>query len=83
MVELICIRIIVPKKHSNGDRQLLLGITRKGNRDLKLLLIHGARAVVATALANRTARMAWAVLRTSKPSDANFSYVQTKEGGAC
>lgn len=97
---------LVPKQHSSGDKQLLLGITRKGNRDLKQLLIHGARAVVAkagkkedkrsqwinklaakkhsnvvaTALANRTARMAWAVLQSSKPYDANFS---TAKGGAC
>ena len=100
---------LVPKQHSSGDRQLLLGITRKGNHDLKQLLIHGARAVVATAgkkkdkrsiwvnklaekkhfnvvataLANRTARMAWAVLRSSQPYNANFSYVKTNEGGAC
>lgn len=95
---------LVPKQHSSGDRQLLLGITKKGDGDLKRLLIHGARAVVAnaskksdkrsdwinklsikkhsnvvaTALANRTARMAWAVLQSCKPFDANFGY--SKDG---
>jgi transposase len=100
---------LVPKQHSSGDRQVLLGITKKGNRDLKQLLIHGARAVVAksgkkedkrsnwvnklaakkhfnvvaTALANRTARMAWAVLQSSKPYNGNFNYVKTNESGVC
>lgn len=35
---------LVPKQHSSGDRQVLLCITQKGNRDLKQVLIHGARA---------------------------------------
>jgi transposase len=100
---------LVPKQHSSGDRQILLGITKKGNRDLKQLLIHGARAVVAkagkkedkrsqwinkltlkkhfnvvaTALANRTARMAWAILQTSQPYNVNLGYAKTNEGGAC
>lgn len=87
---------LVPKQHSSGDRQVLLGLTKKGNRDLKQLLIHGARSVVihapkkqdrrsqwitqlatkkhtnvvAAAVANRTARIAWAVLQSSKPYNA-------------
>lgn len=89
---------LVPKQHSSGDKQLLLGITKKGNTDLKQLLIHGARAVVphahkktdkrsawiikltakkhtnvvATALANRTARIAWVVLQTGKSYNPDF-----------
>lgn len=98
---------LVPKQHSSGDKQRLLGLTKKGNRDLKQLLIHGARAVVAkagskpdqrsawinklatkkqsnvvsTALANRTARMAWAVLQTGKPYHSNMGYEAVVKGG--
>jgi transposase len=91
---------LVPKQHSSGDRQLLLGITKKGDGDLKRLIIHGSRSVVAhavkkedkrsrwinrlatrkhtnvvaTAVANRTARIAWSVLQSGKPYDSNYGY---------
>jgi transposase len=81
---------LTPRQHSSGDKQRLLGITKRGDTYLRTLLIHGARAVVsqarhkddrlsrwataiatrrhtnvaAVALANKTARMAWAMLRT-------------------
>lgn len=96
---------LVPKQHSSGERQLLLGITPKGDANLKQLLIHGARAVVArasgktdwrsewitklsqkkhanvvaTALANRNARIAWAVLQSGTP----YRHTETTEGSAC
>lgn len=98
---------LVPKQHSSGERQLLLGITRKGDANLKQLLIHGGRSVVlharkktdwrsewvnklaqrkhtnvvTTAVANRTARIAWAVLASCKPYHA--SDAELTEGGAC
>jgi transposase len=98
---------LVPKQHSSGDRQVLLGITKKGNADLKELLIHGARAVVrtapkkndkrsdwinklamrkhanvvATAVANRTARIAWAVLQSRKPYHNHLN--ELNKSGAC
>jgi transposase len=79
---------LVPKQHSTGGRQNLLSISKRGNRYLRRLLVHGARAVlqcsdkqapglnlwlgqlasrahtniVAVALANKMARVAWAVL---------------------
>lgn len=37
---------IVPKQHTTGGKPLLLGISRRGNRRLRYLLIHGARSVV-------------------------------------
>lgn len=37
---------VVPRQHSNGDKQVLLGISKRGNRSLRTLLIHGARAVL-------------------------------------
>lgn len=78
---------VVPRQHSSGDRQVLLGISKRGNRRLRTLLIHGARAVLkycgdksdplsrwlqslierrgfnkaAVALANKNARIIWAL----------------------
>lgn len=37
---------VVPKQHSSGDKPVYLGISKRGNRQLRTLLIHGARAVV-------------------------------------
>ena len=79
---------LVPRQHSTGGQQKLLGISKRGNCYLRCLLIHGARSVLqfkekqspglsawldkltirahhnlaAVALANKLARMAWAVL---------------------
>src|SRR5215468_5068951 len=79
---------LVPRQHSTGGKTTLLGITKGGNRYLRLLLIHGARAVLrvvdrktdawsrwlqgvqvrrgtncaSVAQANKTARVAWALL---------------------
>lgn len=79
---------LVPRQHSTGGKQALLGISKRGDSYLRTLLIHGARAVIrlaenkpgyagswlagvlkrrhknvaAVALANRNARIAWALL---------------------
>jgi len=79
---------LVPREHSTGGKQRLLGISKRGSSYLRTLFVHGARSVlrvketqaaglsiwltqiaarthynVATvALANKLARMAWAVL---------------------
>lgn len=37
---------IVPRQHSSGGKVLLLGISKRGDRYLRTLLIHGARAVL-------------------------------------
>jgi transposase len=37
---------LVPKQHSSGETQRLLGITKHGDRYIRQLLIHGGRAVV-------------------------------------
>ena len=79
---------LVPRQHSTGGKPTLLGISKRGDPYLRMLLIHGARAVVriserkleadswlkrlmgrrnkniaAVALANKNARIAWALLR--------------------
>lgn len=37
---------LVPCQSSNGDKQVLLGISKRGDRYLRNLLIHGARSVL-------------------------------------
>ncbi|MFB3106333.1 MAG: IS110 family transposase [Pseudomonadales bacterium] len=90
---------LTPRQHSSGDKQRLLGITKRGDVYLRALLIHGARAVVsqarhkddrlsrwvtsiatrrhpnvaAVALANKTARMAWAMLRNETDYYPDFA----------
>lgn len=79
---------LVPKQQSSGGKSRLFGISKRGDRYLRTLLIYGARAVlrnaasktdarslwiermrgrrhpnvVAVALANKNARIVWAVL---------------------
>ena len=88
---------LVPREHSGGGKQRLLGITRRGDRYLRTLLIHGARSalrcadgkedrilrwarglaerrgfnVAATALANKLARIAWAMLAHGREYQPN------------
>ncbi len=40
---------LVPRQHSTGSKQVLLGISRRGNRYLRCLLIQGAKSVVSRA----------------------------------
>jgi transposase len=37
---------LVPKQHSSGGKERLLGISKRGDGYLRRLLIHGARAVL-------------------------------------
>ena len=80
---------LVPKQHSSGGRTVLLGISKRGDRYVRCLLVHGARSVLrraphrtdrlsrwalavqakrgthkaTVALANKMARIGWAVVR--------------------
>ena len=50
---------LVPRQHSSGNRQRLFGISKRGDRHLRTLLIHGARAVVRTSRARDDAQSNW------------------------
>lgn len=40
---------LVPRQRSSGGRAVLLGISKRGDKYLRTLLVHGARAVVRVA----------------------------------
>lgn len=52
---------LVPKEHSSGDRQIRLGITKRGNKELRSLLIHGARSALRAAPRKDDPLSRWAV----------------------
>jgi transposase len=37
---------VVPKHHSSGDKQVYLGVSKRGNRYIRKMLIHSARSVL-------------------------------------
>jgi transposase len=50
---------LVPREYSTGGRQRLLGISKRGNKYLRTLLIHGARAALPHLAARSDALGAW------------------------
>lgn len=92
---------LVPRQHSSGGKQTLLGISKRGDSYLRTLLIHGARSVLrvaerkaqhanswlagvmgrrnhnvaAVALANKNARIVWALLAQEREYEANYGVV--------
>jgi transposase len=52
---------LVPKEHSSGGKHVRLGISKRGNTELRTLLIHGARAVLRTAAGKEDLLHRWAV----------------------
>lgn len=50
---------LVPKQASSGGKQVLLGISKRGDRYLRSLLIHGGRAVVRVANKKSDRRNIW------------------------
>lgn len=87
---------LTPSQHSSGDTNIMGGMTKRGNAQLRKLFIHGARAVMnwctnktdkfsvwiknlllrmhpckaIVAIANKIARIAWAVLAKQEPYNA-------------
>ena len=50
---------LVPKQYSTGGKAKLAGISKRGNRYLRKILIHGARAVVLRSKRDRIAMGEW------------------------
>lgn len=51
---------LVPKQHSSGGKEVLLGITKRGNSRLRYLLVHGARSLIRHADKKNDALSRWA-----------------------
>jgi MerR family regulatory protein/Transposase IS116/IS110/IS902 family len=49
----------LPRQHSSGDRRVMMGISKRGSQHLRTLLVHGARAVVRTAVRKTDSRSMW------------------------
>lgn len=52
---------LVPRQHSSGEREVLLGITKRGNTYLRKLLIQGARSALLTAARHKDAVSRWSL----------------------
>jgi transposase len=50
---------LVPKQRSSGGRRRLFGISKRGDRYLRTLLIHGARAALARVKGKQDPRSVW------------------------
>ena len=51
---------LVPRQHSTGGKSVLLGISKRGNRYLRTLLIHGARSVLLHSAGKEDSFSCWA-----------------------
>lgn len=96
---------LVPRQSSSGGKQMLLGISKRGDSYLRTLLIHGARAVIrfaenkikpdswlvgligrrnkniaAVALANKNARIVWALLAKDRTFQADYTHAAEAAG---
>jgi transposase len=52
---------LVPRQHSSGNHSLLLGISKRGDRYLRTILIHGARAALRRIDHKTDQRSSWAM----------------------
>jgi transposase len=57
---------LVPRQHSSGDKQRLLGISKRGDPYLRTLFIHGARSAVYRAKGKEDARSRWIAEKQAK-----------------
>ena len=57
---------LVPRPHSPGGKVHLLGISQRGDKYLRKLLVHGARAVVARSRGHTDRRSPWSQSRAAR-----------------
>jgi transposase len=57
---------LVPRQNSSGEKQRLSGITKRGDRYLRTLLVHGARSVLFRATKKDDARSKWIAEKEKK-----------------
>jgi transposase len=50
---------IVPRQHSSGGKNVLLGISKRGDVYLRTLLIHGARSIICAAQRKKSSVDSW------------------------
>lgn len=50
---------LTPKQHSSGNKQILLGISKRGDCYIRKLLVHGARAVIYRSQNKKDSRSEW------------------------
>jgi transposase len=65
---------LVPRQHSSGERVMLLGISKRGDRYLRTLLIHGARTTLRYVKRRCDLRSRW-VARLSERRGPNIAAV--------
>lgn len=65
---------LVPRQHSSGGKQRLGGISKRGDRYLRTLLIHGARAAMRMAAGKSDRRSRW-VTQMAQTHHANVTAV--------
>jgi transposase len=95
---------LVPRQNSSGGKNVLLGISKRGDPYLRTLLIHGARAVIyraklkgatgswlrtllarrnvnvtAVALANKNARIIWALLAHNRDFRSDYMSAEGRQ----
>jgi transposase len=56
-----CALGLTPREHSSGGKQVLLGISKRGNGYLRRLLVHGARAVLSARINKPQYEQDWVV----------------------
>lgn len=95
--QMACWLGLVPRQHSSGGKNVLLGISKRGNTYLRTLMANGGRSVIVAnrlkrepdpwlskmlerrhynvatiAMANRNARIAWALLTKKQTYDSTI-----------
>lgn len=65
---------LVPRQHSSGGKTVLLGISKRGDKYLRMLLVHGGRAVLRHAAGKSDPLSLW-VLQVARRRGANRAAV--------